>query len=76
MGMAEPRYHLSITTPWVLASLVLYAISLLLTLAVVVPALQDAHPRMGHSAYSRALAGSGIATACLLAVVVLMVWKP
>jgi len=76
MGMADPRYHLSITTPWVLASLVLYAISLVLTLVVVVPALQGAQPRTGRSAYSRAAAGSGIATVCLLAVVVLMVWKP
>ena len=72
MGMADPRYALSITTPWILASLILYVVAALLTLAVVVPAFQHA----GQRSYARAAAGSGIATLCLLAVVVLMVWKP
>ena len=76
MGMADPKFNLSITTPWVLWSLILYAVALALTLALVVPTYL--HPdRLGlKRSYVRAAAGSGIATLSLIAVVVLMVWKP
>lgn len=73
MGMADPKYDLTITTPWVLASLILYAVALLATLAVTVPALLHTDRT---SAYERTAASSGLATLCLIAVVVLMVWKP
>lgn len=43
MGMADPTYNLSITTPWVVASLILYVIALLATLIVTVPVLQHAN---------------------------------
>ena len=76
MGMADPEYDLTITTPWVLASLILHAVALLATLAVTVPALQHADGRTRTSAYARAATSSGIATLCLIAVVILMVWKP
>lgn len=80
MGVADERFHLSITTPWILASLILYAIALLVNLFVVVPAMRtgaegdattDARPL-----YGRIGAGSGISALLLVAVVVLMVWKP
>ena len=74
--MADPKYDLTITTPWVLTSLILYAVALLATLAITVPALQTADGDTRASAYARATTSSGIATLCLTAVVVLMVWKP
>lgn len=76
MGMADPRYDLTVTTPWVLASLILYAVALLATLAITAPALQHANGDTRASAYARASTSSAIATLCLTAVVVLMVWKP
>ncbi|SDZ56300.1 DUF2269 family protein [Herbiconiux ginsengi] len=76
MGMADPKYNLNITTPWVLASLILYAVALLATLIVTVPAFQHSGRQPYSSAYARAAASSGIATLCLIAVVILMVWKP
>lgn len=76
LEMADAQYDLSITTPWVLASLILYVVALLLTLLVVVPAFQHAEGGNSRAIYVRAAAGSGIATLCLIAVVVLMVWKP
>lgn len=76
MGMADPKYDLSITTPWVLASLVLYAVALLTTLAVTVPALQHTDGTARAFTYTRAAASSGTAALCLTAIVVLMAWKP
>jgi len=76
MGMADPEYDLSITTPWVLASLVLYVVALLATLLVTVPALLQAGRATARSSYTRASISSCIATLCLVVVVVLMVWKP
>lgn len=77
MGMADPKYNLSITTPWVLASLILYVVALLATLLVTVPAFQHAdRERPRASVYTRAVISSSIATVSLIAVVVLMVWKP
>lgn len=76
MGMADPRNDLSITTPWVLASLLLYSLALLVTLAVTVPAFHHPEEKTRASRYARATASSGIATLCLTAVTVLMAWKP
>jgi len=76
MGMADPEYDLTITTPWVLASLILYAVALLATLAITVPALRHADRSARTSACARTVVSSGIATLCLAAAVVLMVWKP
>jgi len=76
IGMADSRYNLSITTPWVLGSLVLYAIALILALALVVPSFEHPERRSARSTYVRAAAGSGIATIALIGTVVFMVWKP
>jgi uncharacterized membrane protein len=73
MGMADPKHDLSITTPWVLVSLVLYVVALLTTLIVTVPALE--HPGR-QTANAQAAISSALATLCLVAVVGLMVWKP
>lgn len=84
LGVSDPKYDLSITTPWVLGSLLLYLVALLVSLAVVVPALRRAgpvHTDSGDSAptdggYGRIAASSGVVSLLLTAVVVLMVWKP
>lgn len=85
MGLADKKYDLSIVTPWILWSIVLYVIALGLTLFLVVPtmrraaeALQAADTAQGGEAltYPAIAAGSGVASLLLVAVVVLMVWKP
>ncbi|WP_295122618.1 DUF2269 family protein [uncultured Leifsonia sp.] len=90
MGLADKKYGLSITTPWILWSLILYVIALGLTLFLVVPTMRRAAEairgaeagRAGEagqaepSRYPAIAAGSGVASLLLVAVVVLMVWKP
>ncbi|WP_291048485.1 DUF2269 family protein [Herbiconiux sp.] len=92
VGLADPKYDLSITTPWVLASIVLYLIAVAVSLLVVVPALRraakdgdasTAATSDGGSAGTVAVAGrsaitagSGAVAVLLVVVVILMVWKP
>lgn len=79
MSLADEKYHLSITTPWILWSLILYAVALALTLFLVVPTMRRAAEALREgtaSRYPAIAAGSGVATLLLVAVVVLMVWKP
>ena len=78
MGMAEGS-NLSMTTSWILWSIVLYAVALALTLFLVVPTMRRAAEAIRGgtaSKYPAIAAGSGVATLLLVAVVVLMVWKP
>lgn len=80
------KHDTTITTGWVLASLILYVVALGLTLFLVVPTLQKAADELapapsGAAAVERpkypAIAmGSGISSLLLVAVVVLMTWKP
>lgn len=92
VGLADPTYDLSITTPWVLASIVLYLIAVVVSLLVVVPALRRAvgdgdagagAVSDGGTAGATAVAGraavtvgSGAVAVLLVVVVILMVWKP
>ncbi|PPL19532.1 DUF2269 family protein [Microterricola pindariensis] len=88
MGMADEKYNLSVTTPWVLWSIILYIVALGLSLFVVVPTMRKAAEALGAvdaanpsaaaapSRYPAIAAGSGVASLLLVAVVVLMVWKP
>ncbi len=86
MSLADKKYDLSITTPWILWSIILYVVALALTLFVVVPTMRTAAEALeaapGTDAAARPVsypaiaAGSGVATLLLVAVVVLMVWKP
>jgi len=83
VGMADEKYNLSVTTPWVLWSIILYVIALGLTLFLVVPtmrraadALEGAAAGSGDARYPAIAAGSGVASLLLVVVVVLMVWKP
>jgi uncharacterized membrane protein len=79
MGTADPKYHLSIVTPWILWSLILYVVALALTLFLVVPTMRRAAEALrdgSASKYPAIAAGSGVASLLLVIVVVLMVWKP
>ncbi len=83
MGLADEKYHLSVTTPWILWSIVAYMIALGLTLFLVVPTMRRAADGLEapsgdqpEAAYPAIAAGSGIASLLLVLVVVLMVWKP
>lgn len=79
LGMAPKQYHLSMFTPWVLISIVLYLIAFALTMFLVVPQLAKAAAAGGEgkpAGYGAIAGGSGMASLLLLAVVVLMVWKP
>ncbi len=42
LGMSDPKYHLSVTTGWVLISIIAYVVALALNLFVVVPAMRKA----------------------------------
>lgn len=81
VSMADPQWGLTFGTTWVMISIVLYALALLLSLALVVPGLRTAAARLASGeavggAYARVAAGSGIVALLLVAVTVLMVWKP
>jgi uncharacterized membrane protein len=79
MALADKRFNLSITTPWILISLILWVVAAALTLLLVVPWLRAAADGGGEgkpSGYGRIAAVSGIVTLLLVAVVVLMVAKP
>lgn len=88
MSMAPDEYELSVTTPWILWSIILYVIAFALTLFVVVPSMKKAAEALTagtgtgaggeapKASYPAIAAGSGVSSLLLLAVVVLMVWKP
>lgn len=81
------KYGTTVTTPWVLASLIIYVVALGLSILGVVPVMRSAAealtaaPAGGAAvdtkrAYSRVAMLSGIASLLLVVIVVLMTWKP
>ena len=46
MSLADERFNLSVTTPWILISIVLYIIALIVSLAMVVPIMRRAGRRL------------------------------
>ncbi|CAN5275470.1 hypothetical protein BH09ACT3_BH09ACT3_15000 [soil metagenome] len=82
MGVADPKYNLSLTTSWIWMSLVAWAIAVVATLVLVVPSLRKAAAGLASggtvdsSSYPRIAAGSGVTALLLVLAVVLMVWKP
>jgi uncharacterized membrane protein len=87
--MWSDRPDLSVTTPWILISVVLYAAAVLLSLFLVVPAMRRAAaevkvtspptntgPEGADEGYAAIATGSGIVSVLLVAVVVLMTWRP
>ena len=81
LGVEGKDHGWSVATGWVLASIICYVVALVLTLFVVVPAMQSAADALSagderRQSYPRIAAASGIASLLLLVVVVLMVWRP
>ncbi|GAB3269630.1 DUF2269 family protein [Arthrobacter pigmenti] len=80
--MADPQFDLSVTTPWGMSSLILYIIAFALNLFLVIPGMRRSAKALSSgagdrgSSYPAVAAGSGVASLLLIAVVVLMVWKP
>jgi|SRR5664279_435334 uncharacterized membrane protein len=82
LGVSE--HDTTVTTPWVLISIILYAVALALNLIAVVPALRSAAEHIQDPAtqelqqpdYRRIAIGSGVVSLLLVVVVILMSWKP
>jgi len=83
LGSVAKTDKISVTTGWVLASVVLYIVALAVSLLVVVRSLETAGAALatggadaGRAVYGRIAASSGIVALLLVAVTVLMVWRP
>ena len=82
LGMADKKWGLSFMTPWILWSVILYTVAFALTMFVVAQMNKAAAEVDGAAAgtkpsgYGAIAASSGVSSLLLLAVVVLMVWKP
>lgn len=82
LGMADKKWGLSFMTPWILWSVILYIVAFALTMFVVAQMNKAAAEVDGAAAgtkpsgYGAIAASSGVSSLLLLAVVVLMVWKP
>jgi len=82
MGMADKKYGLSFMTPWILWSIILYAIAFLLSIFVVVPQMKkaaaaiDAGAQGKPAGYGAVAGASGVVSLLLVVVVILMIWKP
>jgi uncharacterized membrane protein len=79
VSFVDPADNLRFGTPWLATSIALYAVALVLSLAVVVPALRRATAGIGtegKKSYGLVAASSGIVALLLAAVIVLMVWRP
>ena len=74
----------TVTTPWVLISIILYVVAVALNIFAVVPALRSAAEHLVDPAtqelqrpdYRRIAIGSGVVTLLLVVVTVLMAWHP
>ena len=82
VSFVDPEDKLTIGTPWLLASIILNAVAVTVSLLLVAPLLSRAshHLADGTTAdagvYSRIAGSSGLVSLLLVAVVVLMVWRP
>lgn len=82
LGLSD--HDTSVSTPWVLISIILYVLAVGLTMLAVVPALRSAGEHLQDPAaqelskpdYRRISIGSGVTALLLVIVVVLMSWKP
>ncbi|QNE46734.1 DUF2269 family protein [Glaciihabitans sp. INWT7] len=89
LGMSDPKDHFSFSSGWIIGSIVLYVLALGINLFVTVPAMKRVAAGASVSSgsdgavaegrpdgYGAIAGGSGLASLLLVAVVVLMVWKP
>ena len=89
LGMSDPKENWSLVSGWIVWSIVLYVIALAVNLFVTVPAMKRSAASVTASTgvdgtgsasstagYGAIAGGSGATSLLLVAVVVLMVWKP
>jgi uncharacterized membrane protein len=87
LGTSDPKDHFTFGSPWIVWSMVLYVVALAINLFVTVPAMRRASAGLAVAAdsdgsnskpqgYGAIAGGSGIASLLLVAIVVLMTWKP
>ena len=80
VSFVDPADKLTYTTPWLLTSIILYAIAVTITLSGVAPLMKRAGQRLADGKlameYRSIAALSGLSALLLVAVVVLMVWRP
>ncbi|MBG6056167.1 putative membrane protein [Salinibacterium sp. CAN_S4] len=82
VSFVDPEDKLTFGTPWLLASIILYTVAVTVSLSVVAPLLGRAGRHLTAAStppsnvYGRIAGSSGLVTLLLVAVVVLMVWRP
>jgi len=80
VAFVDPEDKLTYTTPWLLTSIILYAVAITVTLSGVEPLMKKAAARLADGKlameYRPIVALSGLSALLLVAVVVLMVWRP
>lgn len=89
LGVSDPKDHFTFASGWIIWSIVLYVIAFAINLVVTVPAMKKVAGGASASTgpegmigaarstgYGAIAGGSGIASLLLVAVVVLMVWRP
>ena len=83
LGVLGKTEDVSVATGWVLTSIVVYVAALALSLLVVVPSMRRAAAELAgnraeaaQALYGRLAASSGVVALLLVAVTVLMVWRP
>lgn len=79
-GLMAFEEDLTFTTPWFLASIILYSLAITIALSFVVPLLTKAAGQLGDGKlamdYRTTAVLSGLTTLLLIVVAVLMVWRP
>ena len=83
LGMSDPKDHFSFASAWIIWSIILYVVALAVNIFVTVPAMKRVAASVPEpteaarpAGYGAIVGGSGLASLLLVAVVVLMVWKP
>lgn len=82
LGMSGKSWGIGFMTPWILWSVILYALAFIVTLFVVsqmdkaADEVDGSAPGTKPAGYGAIAGSSGIAALLLVAVVVLMIWKP
>lgn len=86
LAVSDPKDNFTVLTPWVLGSIILYLGAVSLSLFVTVPVMRSEAVRIQNDSsasneqrsrsYGTIAGSSGFSAIALVAVVVLMVWKP
>lgn len=89
LGVSDPKDHTTFASGWIIWSMLLYVFAFAINLVITVPAMKRVAGGVTASTgpegtvaaarpggYGAIAGGSGLASLLLVAVVVLMVWKP